>query len=64
MHADELPVSASLVTELIAAQFPRWRGLPVSRVDSPGTLNAIFRTRSSACLRAFARLTRAWCSLP
>ncbi len=43
MHADELPVSAGLVTELIDAQFPRWRGLPVSRVDSPGTVNAIFR---------------------
>jgi aminoglycoside phosphotransferase (APT) family kinase protein len=43
MHADEVPVSAGLVTELIDAQFPRWRGLPVSRVDSPGTINAIFR---------------------
>ena len=43
MHADELPVSAGLVTDLIDAQFPRWRGLPVSRVDSPGTINAIFR---------------------
>ena len=29
---------------LVGAQFPDWRGLPVSRVDSPGTVNAIFRT--------------------
>jgi aminoglycoside phosphotransferase (APT) family kinase protein len=43
MHADELPVPADLARELIAAQFPQWRGLPVARVDSPGTVNAIFR---------------------
>jgi aminoglycoside phosphotransferase (APT) family kinase protein len=43
MHADELPVSADLVRKLIDEQFPRWRGQPVSRVSSPGTVNAIFR---------------------
>jgi aminoglycoside phosphotransferase (APT) family kinase protein len=43
MHADELPVSADLVRKLVDEQFPRWRGLPVSRVSSPGTVNAIFR---------------------
>jgi aminoglycoside phosphotransferase (APT) family kinase protein len=43
MHADELPVSADLVRKLIDGQFPRWRGQPVSRVNSPGTVNAIFR---------------------
>lgn len=43
IHADELPVSARVVRDLIDAQFPRWRGLPVSRVASPGTVNAIFR---------------------
>jgi aminoglycoside phosphotransferase (APT) family kinase protein len=43
MHADELPVSAELVRDLIAAQFSRWRGLPVSRLASPGTVNAVFR---------------------
>ena len=43
MHADELPVSADLVRTLVDAQFPQWRGLPVSRVTSPGTVNAIFR---------------------
>ena len=43
MHADELPVSADMVRKLIDEQFPRWRGLPVSRVKSPGTVNAIFR---------------------
>jgi aminoglycoside phosphotransferase (APT) family kinase protein len=43
MHADELPVSGELVRDLIADQFPRWRGLPVSRLASPGTVNAVFR---------------------
>jgi aminoglycoside phosphotransferase (APT) family kinase protein len=43
MHADELSVTAGLVRGLVRAQFPRWRGLPVRRVASPGTVNAIFR---------------------
>jgi aminoglycoside phosphotransferase (APT) family kinase protein len=43
MHAGELPVSVAVVRELIARQFPRWSGLPVSRLTSPGTVNAVFR---------------------
>jgi len=43
MHADELTISATVVRELVDAQFPRWRDLPVRRVASPGTVNAIFR---------------------
>ena len=43
MHAGQLPVSAAVARSLIAAQFPRWQDLPVSRVASPGTVNAIFR---------------------
>lgn len=43
MHADELTISAAVVRDLIGAQFPRWRDLPVHRVASPGTVNAIFR---------------------
>ena len=43
MHADEHPIDADLAQTLIGAQFPRWRGLPVSRVASHGTVNAIFR---------------------
>jgi len=45
MHADELPVSAALVRDLVAAQFPRWRDLPVSRVTAPGTCSNWFRFR-------------------
>jgi aminoglycoside phosphotransferase (APT) family kinase protein len=43
MHADELSISAAVVRDLIDAQFPRWRDLPLRRVASPGTVNAIFR---------------------
>jgi aminoglycoside phosphotransferase (APT) family kinase protein len=43
MHPDEIAVSADVVRELINAQFPRWRDLPVRRISSAGTVNAIFR---------------------
>jgi aminoglycoside phosphotransferase (APT) family kinase protein len=32
-----------MVRELVDEQFPRWRDLPVKAVESPGTVNAIFR---------------------
>jgi aminoglycoside phosphotransferase (APT) family kinase protein len=32
-----------VVRDLVDAQFPRWRGLAVTRVASPGTVNGIFR---------------------
>jgi aminoglycoside phosphotransferase (APT) family kinase protein len=43
MHAGQLDVSPETVRELVGAQFPEWRDLPISAVDSPGTVNAIFR---------------------
>jgi aminoglycoside phosphotransferase (APT) family kinase protein len=43
MHAGELPIDAAVVRDLIDVQFPRWRGLPIRRVTSSGTVNAIFR---------------------
>jgi aminoglycoside phosphotransferase (APT) family kinase protein len=43
MHPDELAVDAALVARLVAAQFPAWAALPVRRVRSTGTVNAIFR---------------------
>ncbi|MGH3322875.1 MAG: aminoglycoside phosphotransferase family protein [Streptomyces sp.] len=43
MHADEVSVDSSLVQWLIAAQFPRWAGLPVEPIDSAGTSNAMYR---------------------
>ncbi len=43
MHDDEINVSDDVVVRLIAAQFPRWAHVPVRRLVSRGTVNAIFR---------------------
>ena len=43
MHADQADVSAATVAALMAGQFPQWRHLPVRRVPSAGTVNALFR---------------------
>jgi aminoglycoside phosphotransferase (APT) family kinase protein len=43
VHADEVTTDASLVRRLLAAQFPDWAGLPIERVPSAGTDNAIYR---------------------
>jgi aminoglycoside phosphotransferase (APT) family kinase protein len=51
MHDDELTVPEAVVGDLIAAQFPRWRGLPVRRLASAGTVNAIFRVGDKLAAR-------------
>lgn len=51
MHADEADVDADLVHRLLAAQFPQWSGLPVSRVASAGTVNAMFRLGEDLAVR-------------
>ena len=43
MHDDQLTVPLETARELVNAQFPQWRDLPVDRVTSQGTVNAIFR---------------------
>jgi aminoglycoside phosphotransferase (APT) family kinase protein len=43
MHADQLPVSLSVVRELVDEQFPSWRHLAIIAVQAAGTVNAIFR---------------------
>ncbi len=43
MHADEIHTDVSLVRRLLAAQFPEWAGLPLRRVHSFGTDNALYR---------------------
>lgn len=51
MHADQLAVDVGTVRALIADQFPHWRALPVRRVDSAGTVNAIFRLGNELAAR-------------
>jgi aminoglycoside phosphotransferase (APT) family kinase protein len=43
MHADEFEIPVALVRRLVEEQFPQWSNLPVRRVASSGTDNAIFR---------------------
>jgi aminoglycoside phosphotransferase (APT) family kinase protein len=55
MHADELEIDETLVRQLLAAQFPEWADLPLSRVDPAGTVNAIFRLGEGLSLRLARR---------
>jgi aminoglycoside phosphotransferase (APT) family kinase protein len=43
MHADEVDIDLDLVRRLVAGQFPQWSELPLSRFESTGTVNAIYR---------------------
>ena len=43
------------VRRLVDAQFPEWRGLPINRFASQGTVNALFRRPSGITSRATRR---------
>jgi aminoglycoside phosphotransferase (APT) family kinase protein len=43
MHEGEVPIDQDLVGALIADQYPTWAHLPLERMASTGTDNAIFR---------------------
>jgi aminoglycoside phosphotransferase (APT) family kinase protein len=51
MHENEVDTDAALVSRLIAAQFPQWDGLPLERVPSAGTDNALYRLGESMVVR-------------
>ncbi|MFD6280876.1 aminoglycoside phosphotransferase family protein [Streptomyces sp. NPDC060209] len=51
MHANETDSDAALVRRLLAAQFPAWADLPVERVGSHGTVNAIYRLGAELAVR-------------
>jgi hypothetical protein len=51
MHDGEVGIDAGLVGRLVAGQFPRLAGLPVSAVQSTGTVNAIYRLGDHLCTR-------------
>jgi aminoglycoside phosphotransferase (APT) family kinase protein len=51
MHDGEAGIDAGLVRRLVAVQFPRLAGLPVSAVRSTGTVNAIYRIGDDLCAR-------------
>ena len=43
MHTDEVDTDVGLVRRLIEAQMPQWAELPITRVPSAGTDNAMYR---------------------
>lgn len=51
MHPDEVDTDASLVRRLLAAQFPRWAGLPIESAPSSGTDNALYRLGAGMVVR-------------
>lgn len=51
MHADEVDIDEALVRRLVEDQFPAWAGLPVERVDSAGTSNAMYRLGADMVVR-------------
>jgi aminoglycoside phosphotransferase (APT) family kinase protein len=51
LHDDELDIDAALVRDLVAAQFPQWRDLPLAAVPSAGTDNALYRLGADLVIR-------------
>jgi aminoglycoside phosphotransferase (APT) family kinase protein len=51
MHVDELEIDLALVRTLLAEQFPEWMNLPLHRVASAGTVNALFRLGEEMVVR-------------
>jgi aminoglycoside phosphotransferase (APT) family kinase protein len=51
MHANELHTDVALVGRLLSAQFPRWADLPIERVPSSGTDNALYRLGEGMVVR-------------
>ncbi|MEV4331739.1 aminoglycoside phosphotransferase family protein [Streptomyces sp. NPDC049597] len=51
MHADEVDIDVSLVARLVRAQFPHWAHLPVRKVPSAGTDNAMYRLGDDLVVR-------------
>jgi aminoglycoside phosphotransferase (APT) family kinase protein len=50
-HVDEINIDATLVRRLVAAQFPRWAGLPVRLVELDGWDNTTFRLGEDMSVR-------------
>jgi len=51
LHADEVDIDDAVVAGLLRFQFPEWAGLPLHRVRSTGTDNAIYRLGDDMAIR-------------
>ena len=51
MHVDEVSTDVELVRGLLASQLPEWASLPLERVPSSGTDNALYRLGDDMVVR-------------
>jgi aminoglycoside phosphotransferase (APT) family kinase protein len=51
MHEDQVEIGVPLVRRLLAEQYPRAADLPIERVQSTGTVNALFRLGGGSVAR-------------
>lgn len=51
MHEDEADIDADLVKRLVRGRFPQWAELPVERLASGGTVNAVYRLGDTLTVR-------------
>lgn len=51
LHTDSVPIDTALVRHLLAGEFPRWATLPLQRVPSTGTVNALYRLGGDLVIR-------------
>ena len=51
LHQDEVPIDHRLVSALVRDQFPQWADLPLERIATGGTVNAIYRLGTEMSVR-------------
>ncbi|MGH2486579.1 MAG: phosphotransferase [Ktedonobacterales bacterium] len=51
MHVGEVETDVALVRRLLAAQFPKWAGLPITQVHASGTDNTLYRLGDDMAVR-------------
>jgi aminoglycoside phosphotransferase (APT) family kinase protein len=51
MHTEQVDSDAALVRRLLVAQYPQWADLPIERLPSSGTDNAIYRLGTEMVVR-------------
>ena len=59
MHQDDLPVTDALIHQLLERHTPQWADLPLERVTSSGTDNALYRIGDELVLRIPRRASAA-----
>lgn len=51
LHPDEVPIDVELVGRLVGHTFPEWAELPITRVESGGTVHAVYRLGTEMSVR-------------